>query len=296
LGSLESGGKIMEKILVIGSNGMLGYAVSEYFASKNYNVVKLSRNDFDIGIEPHENFVKFLDGIDLVINCAGLIKPTIGNFPIEQAIRVNSIFPRNIALMTKARNIKCFHITTDCVYSGKKGNYNESDLFDADDLYGMTKNAGENKDCMVLRTSIIGEEKNNSRSLLEWAKSQKGKEVNGFTNHLWNGVTTLYLAEIIENILKNNLYKEGIFHIHSPNTVNKFELLNLFNDIYQLNYLKINPVEAKDKIDRTLSSVYDLTKNVCTKKLEEQISEMKNFFEVKIINYSNNTSPNLYSL
>lgn len=286
----------MEKILVIGSNGMLGYAVSEYFASKNYNVVKLSRNDFDIGIEPHENFVKFLDGIDLVINCAGLIKPTIGNFPIEQAIRVNSIFPRNIALMTKARNIKCFHITTDCVYSGKKGNYNESDLFDADDLYGMTKNAGENKDCMVLRTSIIGEEKNNSRSLLEWAKSQKGKEVNGFTNHLWNGVTTLYLAEIIENILKNNLYKEGIFHIHSPNTVNKFELLNLFNDIYQLNYLKINPVEAKDKIDRTLSSVYDLTKNVCTKKLEEQISEMKNFFEVKIINYSNNTSPNLYSL
>ncbi|MCX7875604.1 MAG: SDR family oxidoreductase [Melioribacteraceae bacterium] len=272
----------MEKVLVIGSNGMLGYAVSEYFASKNYNVVKLSRNDFDIGIEPHENFLKFLDGIDLVINCAGLIKPTIGNFPIEQAIRVNSIFPRNIALMTKARNIKCFHITTDCVYSGKKGNYNELDLFDANDLYGMTKNAGENKDCMVLRTSIIGEEKNNSRSLLEWAKSQKGKEVNGFTNHLWNGVTTLYLAEVIENILKNNLYKEGIFHIHSPNTVNKFELLNLFNDIYQLNYLKINQVEAKDKIDRTLSSVYDLTNNVCTKKLEEQISEMKNFFEVKI--------------
>ena len=272
----------MEKVLVIGSNGMLGYAVSEYFASKNYNVVKISRNDFDIGIEPHENFVKFLDGIDLVINCAGLIKPTIGNFPIEQAIRVNSIFPRNIALMTKARNIKCFHITTDCVYSGKKGNYNELDLFDADDLYGMTKNAGENKDCMVLRTSIIGEEKNNSRSLLEWAKSQKGKEVNGFTNHLWNGVTTLYLAEVIENIIKNNLYKEGIFHIHSPNTVNKFELLNLFNEIYQLNYLKINPVEAKDKIDRTLSSVYNLTKNVCTKKLEEQILEMKNFFEVKI--------------
>jgi dTDP-4-dehydrorhamnose reductase len=275
---LESGGKIMKKILVIGSTGMLGYAASEYFISKNYDVVKLARNDFDIGTESHEKFEKFLVGIDVVINCAGLIKPTIGKYPIEQALRVNSIFPRNLALMTKTKGIKCFHITTDCVYSGKKGNYNELDLFDAEDLYGMTKNAGENKDCMVLRTSIIGEEKNYSRSLLEWAKSQSGKEVNGFTNHLWNGVTTLYLAEVIENILKNDLYNEGIFHIHSPNSVNKYELLNIFNEVYQLNYSKINPVEAKDKIDRTLSSIYELTKIVCTKKLEEQIVMMRKFF------------------
>lgn len=269
----------MGKILVIGSTGMLGYAVSEYLIRKNYDVVKLGRNDFDIGTEPHENFEKFLDGIDVVINCAGLIKPTIGKYPIEQAIRVNSIFPRNLALMTKARGIKCFHITTDCVYSGKKGNYNELDLFDAEDLYGMTKNAGENKDCMVLRTSIIGEEKNNSRSLLEWAKSQAGKDVNGFTNHLWNGVTTLYLVEVIENILNKNLYQTGIFHIHSPNTVNKYELLQIFDEVYQLNYTKINPVEAKDAVDRTLSSIYDLTQAVCTKKIDEQIEVMRVFFE-----------------
>lgn len=268
----------MGKILVIGSTGMLGYAVSEYFLSKQYDVVKLTRNDFDIGVEPHEKFEKYLDGIDVVINCAGLIKPTIGKFPIEQAIRVNSIFPRNLALMTKARGIKCFHITTDCVYSGKKGNYNELDLFDAEDLYGMTKNAGENKDCMVLRTSIIGEEKENSRSLLEWAKSQAGKEVNGFTNHLWNGVTTLYLAEIIENILKQNLYQNGIFHIHSPNTVNKYELLQIFDEVYELKYAKINSVEAKEAVDRTLSSIYDLTKVVCSKSLKEQIIGMKDFF------------------
>ncbi len=278
-----------EKILVIGSTGMLGYAVSEYFMSKGYNVVKLTRSDFDIGIEPHEKFEKYLDGIDVVVNCAGLIKPTIGKFPIEQAIRVNSIFPRNLALMTKARGIKCFHITTDCVYSGKKGNYNEMDLFDAEDLYGMTKNAGENKDCMVLRTSIIGEEKNNSRSLLEWAKSQAGKEVNGFTNHLWNGVTTLYLAEIIENILKQNLYQTGIFHIHSPNTVNKYELLQIFNEVYELNYVKINPVEAKEAVDRSMSSIFELTKKVCVKTIQQQIKEMREFFELlnsenKIVN------------
>ncbi|NWF90422.1 MAG: SDR family oxidoreductase [Ignavibacteriaceae bacterium] len=271
----------MEKFLVIGSTGMLGYAVSEYFLSKSYNVTKLSRNNFDIGTEPHENFIPFLKGIDVVINCAGLIKPTIGKFPIEQALRVNSIFPRNLAKMTSERNIKCFHVTTDCVYSGKKGNYDENSLFDADDTYGMTKNAGENKDCMVLRTSIIGEEKGQSRSLLEWAKSQAGKEVNGFTNHLWNGVTTLYLAEVIESILKQNIYQKGIFHIHSPNTVNKFELLNIFNDVYQLNFSKINATEAKDAIDRSMSSIYDLTKKVCVKTLEEQIREMRKFFVSK---------------
>lgn len=272
----------MEKVLVIGSTGMLGYAVSEYFLSKGYDVIKLTRKDFDIGTDPHENFIPFLEGVDVVINCAGLIKPTIGKFPIEQALRVNSIFPRNLARMTSERNIKCFHITTDCVYSGKKGNYNENSLFDADDTYGMTKNAGENKDCMVLRTSIIGEEKGQSRSLLEWARSQTGKEVNGFTNHLWNGVTTLYLAEVIENILRQNLYQNGVFHVHSPNTVNKYELLNIFNDVYQLDYSKINATEAKDAVDRSLASIHELTTLVAVKTLYKQIQEMKNFFASRI--------------
>jgi len=269
----------MGKILVTGSAGMLGYAVSKYFVSKGYDVIKLTRSDFDIGTEPHENFIPFLEGVDVAINCAGLIKPTIGKFPIEQALRVNSIFPRNLARMTSDRGIKCFHITTDCVYTGKRGKYDENSLFDGEDTYGMTKNAGENNDCMVLRTSIIGEENGQSRSLLEWAKSQAGKEVNGFTNHLWNGVTTLYLAEVIESILQLGLYQKGIFHIHSPNTVNKFELLNIFNNVYELNYSKINATEAKDAVDRSMTSNYDLSAKVCTKTLEQQIKEMRKFFE-----------------
>lgn len=268
----------MAKILVTGSTGMLGYAVSEYFISKGYNVSKLTRKEFDIGVEPHENFIPFLKDVDVVINCAGLIKPTIGKNPIEHALRINSIFPRNLAKMTSERGIKCFHITTDCVYSGKKGSYNENYLFDAEDTYGMTKNAGENNECMTLRTSIIGEEKGNSRSLFEWAKSQAGKEVNGFTNHKWNGVTTLYLAEVIENILKNNLYQKGLFHIHSPNTVDKYELLQLFNDVYELKYSKINAIEAKEAVDRSMSSIYPLTTHVATKNLETQVKEMKKFF------------------
>ncbi len=270
----------MEKILVIGSTGMLGYAVSSYLKSRGYDVLDISRNEFDIAGDPIEKLEPFLEGVQTAINCAGVIKPTIAKNSIENVLKINSLFPRNLAKLCIKKEIKCFHITTDCVYTGKKGKYTEEDYFDADDLYGLSKNAGENRDCMVLRTSIIGEENGQSRSLLEWAKSQSGKVVNGFTNHLWNGVTTLYLAEVIENILKNNLYQKGIFHIHSPNAVNKYELLQIFDSVYELN-LKINPLEAKDAIDRSLSSVYPLSAQAAQITLEEQIRAMKEFFAYK---------------
>lgn len=267
----------MVKIVIVGSSGMLGYAVSSYFKTNDYDVVELSRNEFDIANDSMDKFESYLNGVGAVINCAGVIKPTIAKNSIENVLKINSLFPRNLAKVCNKRDIKCFHITTDCVYTGKKGKYSEEDYFDADDLYGLSKNAGENKDCMVLRTSIIGEENGQSRSLLEWAKSQAGKEVNGFTNHLWNGVTTLYLAEIIENILTRDLFEKGLFHVHSPNTVDKFQLLQIFNRVYNLN-LKINPVEAKEAVDRSLASIYDLTKKVSIKTLEQQVIEMQEYF------------------
>ncbi len=269
----------MEKLMVIGSTGMLGYAVSSYFKTNDYDVVEISRDQFDIANDPIEKLKSFMSGVGVVINCAGVIKPTIAKNSIENVLKINSLFPRNLAKLCDKLGIRCFHITTDCVYTGRKGNYSEEDFFDAEDLYGLSKNAGENKDCMTLRTSIIGEENNQSRSLLEWAKSQAGKEVNGFTNHLWNGVTTLYLAEIIETILTQGLFEKGLFHIHSPNTVDKYQLLQIFNRAYNLS-LKINPAEAKEPVDRSLASIYDLTKNVAVKTIEQQVNEMQEFFYI----------------
>lgn len=267
----------MKKIMVIGSTGMLGYAVSSYFKTNDYDIVEISRDQFDIANDPIDKLKSFMIGVGVVINCAGVIKPTIAKNSIENVLKINSLFPRNLAKLSDQLGIKCFHITTDCVYTGRKGNYSEEDFFDAEDLYGLSKNAGENKDCMTLRTSIIGEENNQSRSLLEWAKSQAGKEVNGFTNHLWNGVTTLYLAEIIETILTQGLFEKGLFHIHSPNTVDKYQLLQIFNRAYKLE-LKINPAEAKEPVDRSLSSIYDLSKNAAVKTIEQQVTEMQEFF------------------
>lgn len=267
----------MEKVLITGSTGMLGFAVSSYFGSRGYPIVQLSRHEFDIATDPIGKFESFLDGVDVVVNCAGIIKPMISGNTLETVLKVNSVFPRNLANLCSKREIKCFHITTDCVYSGRKGQYTEDDYFDAEDIYGLSKNAGENKDCMVIRTSIIGEERNQSRSLLEWAKSQAGKEVNGFTNHLWNGVTTLYLAAIIEDILLRKLYQKGIFHVHSPNVVTKLELLQIFDQVYGLK-LKISPAQAKEACDRSLASIYPLTREVATRPVLDQVKEMREFF------------------
>ena len=267
----------MKKILVLGSDGMLGYAVTEYFTKKGYSVTPLTIKEFDITKDTMDKLESNIKNIEVVINCAGIIKQIISKFSIEYILQVNSIFPRNLAKVCNKHTVLCFHIATDCVYSGKKGNYDENDYFDATDVYGMTKNAGDIKDCMTLRTSIIGEEKDQSRSLLEWAKSQAGKGVNGFTNHHWNGVTTVYLAEIIEYILKNKLYKKGIFHIYSPNKVNKYELLNIINNEYDLN-LKINPVEEKESINRTLSSIFKLSNQIVIRSIPIQVKEMRQFF------------------
>ncbi len=267
----------MKRILVLGANGMLGYGVTEYFTAKGYKVKPLIRKDYDIISDPIEKLEEILVSNDIVINCAGVIKPTIKNNSVENVLKINSVFPKNLAKVSKKHSKMCFHITTDCVYTGQKGQYTENDLFDANDLYGISKNGGENAECMILRTSIIGEEKNKSRSLLEWAKSAKGSSVNGFVNHYWNGVTTLYLAEIINKIIEESLYEEKLYHIFSPETVTKYELLKLLNDIYELQ-LEITPFEADSMVDRSLASVYDLSSKLANKSLSEQISEMKKFF------------------
>ena len=267
----------MKNILVLGANGMLGYAISKYFIAKGFNVTPITRIEFDIAKESIDNFKLILNNIDIVINCAGIIKPMIKQTTIEDVLRVNSIFPRNLAKICSCSNILCFHITTDCVFSGRKGKYTENDLFDADDIYGMSKNAGETLECMTLRTSIVGEEKDKKKSLLEWARSNAGKEVYGFINHYWNGLTTVYLAEIIEIIINRNLYIKDIFHIHSQTTMNKYELLSLINDIYKLN-LSIKPIEAPERIDRSLNTCKSLLKVITIKTLKQQIEEMRSFF------------------
>lgn len=264
----------MPHAVVVGARGMLGLGVSAHFARAGYRVTGLGRSEFDIARDRPEKLEELLKGCDLVVNCAGVIKPRIAAMSVEDVLRVNAIFPRNLARLCGRRGIACYHVTTDCAYSGRKGSYTEEDLFDAEDLYGMSKNAGDTAESMVLRTSIIGEERGQARSLLEWARSQAGKEVNGFVNHRWNGVTTVHLGELVQAIQERGLYRKGIFHVYSPQVVTKAELLELVSGAYDLR-LTVKPVEAKDFCDRSLSSVHSLASDLCRKRLDRQLREMR---------------------
>lgn len=267
------------KVFVLGSKGMLGKYVSTYLSSY-FNVVDVTRNEIDAANVSQEDLHAKLYHLgmkegDVVINCIGTIKPMVDSLGDLNAIQVNSVFPRILANVCDNFNVKVIHPTSDCVFTGKKGLYTESDIHDISDVYGRTKSLGEPNNCTVVRTSIIGEEVGQGRSLVEWVKSNKNKNVFGFTNHHWNGVTCLEFAKVCRKIIDNNLYWKGVKHVFS-NPVNKLELVTMISDVYELN-ITVEPKETPEKCDRTLYSETEFYKNFQIPSLKEQIIEMRNF-------------------
>lgn len=245
------------KIFILGHKGMLGRYVYALFKDKGYDVVGLSRKEIDAGDLPVQARA-ILSGYgaqkdDVVINCIGVIKSVLKDKDTLNAIKVNSLFPHVLANVCEEKEYKLIHITTDCVFSGLDGNYNEDDLHDCTDVYGKTKSLGEPSNCTVIRTSIIGDEVGTSRSLIEWVKSQQGNTINGYTNHRWNGLTCHHLAKVIEDIIKNEKYWDGVRHIYSPNDPNKFELVSMIIEAYNLD-IKVERFETLEKCDRTLTT------------------------------------------
>lgn len=266
------------KVLVLGSTGLLGSSVGKHFENNNNFETHLTFRDESVSYGKNRIFFDALTSefdtlpkTDYLINCVGIIKPFMENNK-EQNIYINSVFPHKLSSHCNKEGIKLIHITTDCVFSGREGSYTENSKHDALDLYGKSKSIGEPDDCMVLRTSIIGEEIHKNASLIEWAKSMKNMNVNGYTNHIWNGVTTKHYAELCEKIITNNLFENGLWHIHS-NVVTKYYLLHLISKRFGLD-LKINSFETEEKCDRSLSTVKKLNNLLDLKSLEQQIEEL----------------------
>lgn len=273
-----------KEILILGSSGMLGKYIYKYLESKNYSVSGINRDIIDAS-SVSENYLKFIltslhiKKGDIIINCIGTIKPRIDALGDLNGILVNSVFPRILANVCESMGVKLIHPTTDCVYSGLKGSYNENDKYDVSDVYGMSKAMGEPSNCTVIRTSIIGEEVNQGRSLVEWIKSSANTTVNGFTNHLWNGITCLQFAKVCDEIIKTDNFWNGIKHLHS-NTLNKQELVSTISDVYGLN-ITVTPKETPNKCDRSISSIFQ--ENLDSFKiptLKEQIIEMRDFSNI----------------
>jgi dTDP-4-dehydrorhamnose reductase len=241
--------------------------------------------------------VKVLGDASWVINNIGIIKPYIHDDnpeEVERAITVNSLFPHKLAHAAALTGTKVLQIATDCVYSGAKGQYVETDLHDALDVYGKTKSLGETHLSNVyhLRCSIIGPEPNSYLSLLEWFRRQpQNAQVKGFTNHQWNGVTTFHFANICRGIITTkNMTLPHLQHVVPAGIISKAELLEIFAKEYQRWDITINPVEAKIVIDRTLATKHDSQNQALwaaagysdPPSIPQMVSEMAAFEKTKI--------------
>src|ERR1700722_1108772 len=192
------------KIAILGSTGMLGSTVLQYLRQQgDYDILASNRYQCDAEIITVELLTVLLRGCDYAINCIGIIKSSIGEHPHSafRAIKVNSVFPYQLAQAANLAGCRVLQIATDCVFSGRASGYDELSAHDPEDVYGKTKSLGEVRSPYVrhLRCSIIGP--NGPKSLLDWFLSQpQGARVAGFTNHFWNGITTLAFARICHGI------------------------------------------------------------------------------------------------
>lgn len=285
---------MIENIVVFGSDGMLGQYIVSFF--KNFtplNVLSFNRKIYDIEKNTKQELkilfkTNKIDEKTVVVNAAGLI-PHAGIFTIDIYNKINTLFPKILSEICDEFGAHLIHPTTDCVYSGKDGNYNEHSKHDVLSNYGQSKSKGEEINATIIRTSIIGENKKGI-SLVEWIKSNRGKKVYGYTNHYWNGITCLQYAKIIWHIILKNLFWKGVRHIFSPNVVSKAELINLVNNEYnlELDIIQIGDptvfYESTDpfvkKCDRSLGSIYTFCKSLYIPELKDQIHEMRLFSHI----------------
>ena len=264
----------MTKVLILGATGMLGTAVMNEFLNFEGDVVvttrgkkleglpnSISQVSFDATTDDPAAAFKGLGKVDFVVNCIGIIKPHISDSDDKQrlnAMQINSLFPQKLADWASETGAKVIQIATDCVFSGHKGSYLESDAHDALDVYGKSKSLGEvpNPSMMHLRVSIIGPEVGRSTSLLEWVRNQpQGAQIFGFTDHVWNGVTTTHFGKIARGIIDLNLFKTGVFHLIPGNRLPKDKLVEKIASVFGRNDIEIQPKSSGNTVDRTLETI-----------------------------------------
>ena len=266
----------MTKVVVLGASGMLGSMVVDVLASEERLEVRgtvrsedlravccarIPQADwtlFDAGSGDDAGLAHAVEAADWVVNAIGLTKPYIHDddaAQVEAAIMINAAFPYRLAREAARSGARVVQIATDCVYSGMAGRYRESATHDALDAYGKTKSLGEANlpNVHLLRSSIIGPEPKTYAFLLEWLRRQPaGATVNGYLDHLWNGVTTLAFARICCAVVRGAVTLSSVQHVVPAGDVTKAELLKDIARAYGRGDIHIEPVQAPSSIDRTL--------------------------------------------
>lgn len=286
----------MKRVLILGGSGMLGHKLVQEW-SERFDIWATVRGSFKtverfeffdvqktITAVNAENFDSVVEAFaisqpDVVINCIGIIKQLAAAKDPIPTLTVNSIFPHRIAKLCSVMRARLITLSTDCVFSGERGNYSESDTPDAMDLYGRSKSLGEvnAQNCLTVRTSIIGRELlDTSHSLVDWFLSNRGQNeiVRGFTQAIFTGFPTIVLAELLADLIENQPELQGTWHV-SSNPINKFELLELINKEFKAN-LEIEP-DADFYCDRSLdSSRFRTETNFKPQSWSEMVTRMAN--------------------
>jgi dTDP-4-dehydrorhamnose reductase len=240
----------MKKVLLLGSAGMAGQVLKVELLklSGQIELIDIARSEkisqpkicLDLtNFTELENIIN-KGNFDFIINCAGVLNNLAENNP-EKAIMINSYLPHFLEKVTSVTFTKIIHISTDCVFSGKLGGYIESDFKDGLGFYAQSKALGEldNKKDLTIRTSIIGPDFNSEGiGLFKWILNQKGP-INGYKNAFWSGVTTIELAKTIIEFINQSQLPTGIIHLTNCTKINKFDLLSLIKNVFELNEIQI---------------------------------------------------------
>jgi dTDP-4-dehydrorhamnose reductase len=258
------------RVIIFGIDGLIGSTLFKELSShRHIELYGTTRSRFSKSLRKPEIQSRILLNIDasnvsnirsvceklkpnLLINCIGITKHVIEKYTSAQVKDINSNFPFELLRISNLIESRLVQISTDCVFSGVNGNYNETDVPDAIDLYGQSKFHGEiiSDNTLTIRTSTIGHEEHSKFGLLEWFLSQD-KVCDGYTKAIFSGLTTIELARILEKYVIFNLDLNGLYHIGTSN-ISKFDLLNLISKIYHKKIM-IEP-DNSISINRSLDS------------------------------------------
>lgn len=258
------------RVLILGASGMLGHKVWQVLRDR-HEVHAAARegwaawerfglfvaNQFHGGLEAGnpDSILQVVDAVrpELVVNCVGIVKQVPAATDPVASLTVNALFPHRVAAACQATGARLIQISTDCVFSGRKGGYTEADVPDAEDLYGRSKLLGEvtTAGALTLRTSIIGRELSRQSGLLEWFLANRKKRVRGYTNAIFSGFTTQSLAEILAWVIADQPTLAGLYHVASE-PISKYSLLTKISKAFGLE-TEVEPYD-EHRCDRSLDA------------------------------------------
>jgi dTDP-4-dehydrorhamnose reductase len=275
------------KILVVGSNGMAGHIITKFLRTQGHTVSTAAKSNADYRLDIEETLVtqRFFEEIkndyDFIINCIGLLVKDSIDRPDRAAI-INAWFPHAIEHAIYDTSTKLIHLSTDCVFDGKKGDYVENDIHTEMNAYGSSKSLGEvnNSKDITFRMSIIGTEiKENGTGLLNWILKNVDKELPGWENAWWNGITTLQLAKCINQYI-NSPTISGVYHlVNNDNKINKYDLLCKINEIFKLEKTILKTTGPKP-VNKILIDTRN-NMNFSIPDYNTQLTELRDFADVQ---------------